>query len=113
MRDNVNGGALTEVTFFILLALYTPNHGYGIMQFIKDKTQGRLLLGAGSLYGALNNLVKKNWICATDDGTARKKEYVITELGKSVADAELARIKQLYLIAEDIMKEGMAHEESI
>ena len=24
MRDNVKGGALTEVTFFILLSLYTP-----------------------------------------------------------------------------------------
>ena len=30
MRDNVKGGALTEVTFFILLSLYTPRHGYAI-----------------------------------------------------------------------------------
>ena len=27
MRDNAKGGALTEVTFFILLSLYTPKHG--------------------------------------------------------------------------------------
>ena len=42
MRDNVKGGALTEVTFFILLSLYTPRHGYAIMQFVEEKTRGRL-----------------------------------------------------------------------
>lgn len=34
MRDNAKGGALTEVTFFILLSLYTPKHGYAVMQTI-------------------------------------------------------------------------------
>ena len=62
MKDNIKGGALTEVTFFILIALYTPKHGYAIMQFIKDKTSGRLTLGAGTLYGALSSLQQKGWI---------------------------------------------------
>ena len=48
MRDNTKGGALTEVTFFILLSLYTPKLGYAIMQFIENETKGRLLLGAGT-----------------------------------------------------------------
>ena len=48
MRDNAKGGALTEVTFFILLSLYTPKHGYAVMQFIEEKTDGRLSLGAGT-----------------------------------------------------------------
>ena len=51
MRDHVKGGAPTEVTFYILLSLYAPKHGYAIMQFIGEKTGGRLLLGAGTLYG--------------------------------------------------------------
>ena len=42
MRDNVKGGALTEVIFYILLSLYTPKHGYAVMQFIEEKTGGRL-----------------------------------------------------------------------
>ena len=33
MRDNAKGGALTEVTFFILLSLYTPKHGYKFLLF--------------------------------------------------------------------------------
>ena len=49
MRDNVKGGALTEVTFLILLALYKPRHGYAIMQFVEEKTCGRVVLGAGTL----------------------------------------------------------------
>ena len=62
MKDNVKGGALTEVTFYILLSLYCPRHGYAVMQFIEEKTNGRLTLGAGTLYGALNTLLKKGWI---------------------------------------------------
>ena len=56
MRDNIKGGALTEVTFYILLSLFSPRHGYAIMQFIEDKTDGRLSLGAGTLYGALKGI---------------------------------------------------------
>lgn len=82
MRDNTKGGALTEVTFFILLALYTPKHGYAIMQFIEKETKGRLLLGAGTLYGALNTLQEKGWIvpCGASDG--RKKNIRLQKMGK-------------------------------
>ena len=59
MRDNAKSGALTEVTFYILLSLYTPKHGYAVMQFVEEKTGGRLSLGAGTLYGALNSLQDK------------------------------------------------------
>ncbi|WFA09362.1 PadR family transcriptional regulator [Tissierella sp. Yu-01] len=102
MRDSVKGGALTEVTFFILLSLYTQNHGYGVMQFVEEKTQGRLVLGAGSLYGAINTLQKRNWITPVDDGKGRKKEYVITKTGKEIADIEIKRLKNLVSIAEEI-----------
>ena len=103
LRDHVKGGALTEVTFFILLSLYTPKHGYAIMQFVEEVTNGRLSLGAGTLYGALNTLQEKGWIrpCGNKDG--RKKEYEITQEGKSVAETELQRLHSLVGIAEKIM----------
>lgn len=103
MRDNVKGGALTEVTFFILLSLYTPRHGYGIMQFVEDETDGRLSLGAGTLYGALNTLLDKGWIAPWEQGRGRKKEYVITPEGRAVAEAELRRLSSLLKIAKRIM----------
>ncbi len=45
---------------YILLSLYTPKHGYAVMQFVEEKTGGRLSLGAGTLYGALNSLQDKS-----------------------------------------------------
>lgn len=103
LRDNVKGGALTEVTFFILLSVYTPRHGYAIMQFIEGITRGRLLLGAGTLYGALTALQKKGWIISFENDEERKKEYVITSLGKEVAEKELFRLRETSHIAAQII----------
>ena len=103
MRDNVKGGALTEVTFYILLSLYTPKHGYAVMQFIEEKTSGRLSLGAGTLYGALNSLQKKGWIEPCGNSEGRKKEYLITAQGKEIAEKELARLHELVSVANGIV----------
>ena len=109
MRDNAKGGALTEVTFYILLSLYQPKHGYAIMQFIEDKTNGRLSLGAGTLYGALISLQKKDWIEPCGDNEGRKKEYKITACGKQVAEKELQRLKELLQVASEIVG-GVSYE---
>ncbi|MCR5249265.1 MAG: PadR family transcriptional regulator [Lachnospiraceae bacterium] len=105
MKDNVKGGALTEVTFFILLALHTPRHGYAIMQFIEEKTGGRLVLGAGSLYGALNTLTEKKWIEPCGDSRGRTKECRITAEGRAIAQKELCRLRDLVNTASEIMEE--------
>lgn len=109
MHENFKGGALTEVMFYILLATYTPRHGYGIMQFVEEKTGGRLELGAGTLYGALNTLTKKNWIAPYGEDQGRKKEYQVTDLGRSVAEKELHRLRELTDIAAQIV-EGGSHD---
>lgn len=104
VRDNVKGGALTETTFFVLLAVFTPNHGYGIMQFIEKETHGRLSLGAGTLYGAINTLLKKGWILAYgDENNARKKEYIISDVGRDIAHMELERLRELFQTANKII----------
>lgn len=102
VRDHAKGGALTEVTFFILLSLYTPSHGYAIKEFVKEKTLGRLSLGAGTLYGALSSLEEKGLIQPCDHDR-RKKAYKITRLGKSVAERELERLKALAQAASEII----------
>lgn len=103
MRDNVKGGALTEVTFYILLSLYAPRHGYAIMQFIDEITHGRLMLGAGTLYGALTTLQKKGWIAPCEKTEERKKEFEITDLGKEMAEKELLRLRELTHVADRII----------
>ncbi len=105
IRDNIKGGALTETTFLVLLAVYTPNHGYGIMQFIENKTNGRVVPGAGTLYGAINTLVKKRWIAPFgSEIDSRKKEYVITDTGKQKAEEELQRMEEVWKLASTIIR---------
>lgn len=96
MPESSDRGALTEAVFYILLSLYTAMHGYAIMQNVKDLSSGRVDLGAGTLYGAINTMLEKNWIEAVkgEEGS-RRKEYVITDLGKSITQGELLRLEEL------------------
>lgn len=87
-------GALTEVVYYILLSVYEPMHGYGIMQKTKEMSNNRVTLGAGTLYGAINTLLEKQWILLYSDD-AKKKEYLITELGKDVVKNEIERLEEL------------------
>ena len=104
MRDNARGGALTEVSFYILLALKTPRHGYGVMQFVQEQTGGRLQLGAGTLYGALTTLTEKGWIAPVGAGNSRKREYQLTPLGVQVARQERRRLEELAAAAREILE---------
>ena len=89
MRDNAKSGALTEVTFYILLSLYTPKHGYAVMQFVEEKTGGRLSLGAGTLYGALNSLQDKKWIEPYGDSEGEKKNTTLQHREKKLQKKSL------------------------
>ena len=88
---------LTEAFYYILLALRKPNYGYGITQEVSDLTGGRVQLGAGTLYGALQTLEKRKWIeiYSEDLSSRKKKEYVITELGREAFDNERSRLQEL------------------
>lgn len=111
IRDNIKGGALTETTFLVLLAAYKPNHGYGIMQFIERETGGRVVLGAGTLYGAINALVRKKWIAPVGSETdGKKKEYVITDAGKQKAAMEFKRMGEVLKLASTIIGEDSVNE---
>ncbi len=73
------------------------------MQYIEEKTFGRLTLGAGTLYGALNNLCEKGWISVYGHTDGRKKEFLITGAGKEIAEKELSRLRELVRFADEIM----------
>ena len=91
-----NDLALTESTYYILLSLYEPRHGYGIMQQTEVLSGGRVRLAAGTLYGALTALCSKGWIEPLPGGdSSRKKEYRLTPLGFSILQNELERLREL------------------
>ncbi len=106
MPDNMEHIALTEGVYYILLSLYTPLHGYGIMQKVYTLSNHRVKLAAGTLYGAISTMLEKSWIQALPgQGDSRKKEYQITGLGKQVLECEIARLREL-LQAGKTMLEG-------
>lgn len=88
---------LTEALFYILLAVRKPNHGYGITQEVEELTGGRVTLGPGTLYGAIQSLVKKDWIriYSEDTESRKKKEYLITDQGRAVFETERERLNEL------------------
>ena len=96
MPESFDRGALTEAVFYILLSLYSPMHGYGIMQNVQELSNNRVNLGAGTLYGAINTLLEKNWIHSIPgEKDSRKKEYQITESGKSALEDDIKRLEEL------------------
>lgn len=100
-------GALTEAVFYILLALHQPLHGYGIMQLVQDLTAQRVVLGPGTLYGALATLVEKGWIQALPDSDhSRRKEYWITDLGERIFQTELKRLQELLEHAQTVRRKN-------
>ena len=101
---------LTEAFYYILLALRKPNHGYGIIQEVEELTNGRVQLGAGTLYGALQTLEKRAWIelYSEDDSSRKKKEYIITPLGRKAFEKELERLKEL--VNNSILMEDTAND---
>ena len=102
--------ALTEAVYYILLSLDQPLHGYGIMQNAEALSHGRVRLAAGTLYGALNTLLDRGWIeMAGQETSPRKKEYVITNLGRAIVLKELERLHELTHNG-DLLTGGWKHE---
>ena len=97
-----NSTPLTEAIFYILLAVRTPNHGYGIIQDVMEMTDKRVTLGPGTLYGAINSMLTKGWIklYSEDKESRKKKEYLITNTGKEIFQNEIKRLNELLKNAE-------------
>ena len=89
-----DAGPMTEAMYYVLLALIRPDHGYGLMQRIRELTRGRVVMGPGTLYGLLTKLQKIGYI-ELDRQDERRKTYLITEKGKQALLEEYKRLKQL------------------
>jgi DNA-binding PadR family transcriptional regulator len=75
--------------------LLTKRHGYGIMQYVEEVSDGRVKLGPGTLYGGLKSMVKKKWIEELDGDNPRRRCYRLTIAGKAILEAEVMRLEEL------------------
>lgn len=101
MNRNMNL-PLTETVYYILLALEKPNYGYAIMQRVEELSNGNVRLAAGTLYGALENLLEKRFIDSVPSNDTQRKVYVISQLGRQVLFEDYQRIKKLTDVTNSI-----------
>ncbi|HUV52965.1 MAG TPA: PadR family transcriptional regulator [Dehalococcoidia bacterium] len=86
---------MSETMFYILLSLKQERHGYAIMQQVKELTQGRIILGAGTVYSSLGKLEGDGLIASVRE-EGRRIIYTITQTGKEILHEEAERISELY-----------------
>ncbi len=103
---------LTEATFLIMLSLASePKYGYAIMKDVRALSEDRIVLGTGTLYGALKRLLEQGWIRRVDEaesavGGRERKSYELTRSGQRVLDAEADRLQRLLSAARVRMAGG-------
>ena len=93
---------LTETVYYILLALIEPTHGYVLMQKVEDLSDGQVRLAAGTLYGAIENLLKKGFITSIPSNDVRRKVYAISQSGEQILRADYQRMKHIQNVTEQI-----------
>lgn len=93
---------LTETTYLVLLALIEPGHGYVIMQKVEELSDGNVRIAAGTMYGAIDNLMKLKWIQSVPSNDARRKVYQITDEGLSILKEETNRLRSMLAIADNL-----------
>jgi len=88
--------------FHIMVSLAGgEQHGYGIMQDVRDRTAGKVRLWPATLYGSFKRLIEAGLIEESDErpapelDDARRRYYRLTALGRRVLDAECERLQEL------------------
>lgn len=101
-RDPQSLLPLPPAVFHISIALAAGDmHGYAIMQDVMERTQGKLRLSPGTLYGSIKRMLSEGLIEESDErpdaalDDERRRYYRLTHFGRAVASVEAARIAAL------------------
>lgn len=97
---------MSAAVFHILTVLAQGDqHGYAILQAVRDRTGGRVRLGPGTLYRSVQRMLEDGLIeelpdqARPDDDDERRRYYRITRLGRQAARAEAQRLADLVDLA--------------
>jgi DNA-binding PadR family transcriptional regulator len=106
---------LAPAVFHILLSLSEgERHGYALKREIARRTEGKLNLGPGVLYGSIHKLLEQGLIEESDKrpqahlDDERRRYYRLTPFGTAVAQAEAARMRGLVELAATCFRFGSA-----
>jgi len=94
---------LTESTYYILLALIEPLHGYGVMQQVDQISDSTTTLGPGTLYGAFSTLQKQKLIEKVSE-EGRRKCYSLTTKGRIVLKEQIKRLEIMARVGQEMIR---------
>jgi transcriptional regulator len=75
-----------------------PRHGYGLAQYIKSTSESLLQIEEGSLYPALQRMLKAGWIEAEWGMSPRNRKvrnYRITRVGRKRLEREISSFERM------------------
>lgn len=93
--------SLSQSEFYILLSLAIKSrHGYDIMKQVELDSGTKVILGPGTLYGAIKRMLQSGLIEEAAGDHARRKYYAITDKGRKSLTAELQRYNDAVELAK-------------
>ena len=96
--------SMREPTFLILVALADDErHGYGIIREVEELSRGRIRLGPGTLYGALDRLSDQGMVKTTRTEVLNgrlRRYYAISDAGLAAVREEAAHRSELLTAAK-------------
>lgn len=112
--NSIQTEQLTDSAYYILLALLSPKHGYAIMKYIEELTEGEVKIGPATLYTLIKKMQKSDYIILNEDEDERRKTYQITPKGSIIIAAEMERRARMVRhggTAFQSAKEEASHED--
>lgn len=92
---------LSEASFYIMLTLVEPHHGYAVMQKVETLSEGTVTIGPGTMYGAFTNMDKEGLITKVKE-EGRRKSYTLTRKGSLVLAEQIRRLEIMSRIGQAI-----------
>jgi transcriptional regulator len=83
-----------------------PQHGYGIAQVLKTKSDNVFEVGESSLYPALQRLLLRGWVKAewgASENNRRARFYTLTAAGKKQLAAERQEFDRIILAIHKVL----------
>jgi PadR family transcriptional regulator PadR len=83
-----------------------PEHGYGIAQRLRQRSDEVLQVGESSLYPALQRLLLNGWVKAawgTSDNNRRARYYTLTAAGRRQLASERREFDRLILAIHKVL----------
>ncbi len=83
-----------------------PSHGYGLIKAVEERSESGVLLDPANLYRVLRRMRELGWIEEADTDDDRRRVHRVTDRGRAIVTAELARLERLLTQARPALAEG-------